>query len=353
MGDNISELGIGIIGCGDEGLSNGRALREVKGVKVVALCDPAEGWHGRARSELGWGIDLFSDCADLVAKYSVDIVIVATPDDQHLKPAQAALKAGKHVFVEKPVATTLEDLRAFGVLARLYPGKLWFGEKYSFARPVEEALKHREALGEFLWGNTLYTMWDCGRIMGGGKWRTECAYNPCAGGLSHNFMTALLFSGAPIVRVRATGQVITYHENLDRYGGYDFMEGALAFINGRCLSWTVCLAIEGPDSPFGHRTVSHTFQFKHGALVYGLEPDGDRLVVKGKREWFTPEPTEEHWPGYNIKGLYARMWEGLIAAVRDGVKPRHSIEQGINVAAACARAFESAKQGGTWLEVPF
>ena len=128
-------------------------------------------------------------------------------------------------------------------------------------------LKEKEALGDYLYGTTFYTMGASEKIMGSGKWRTECAYNPCAGGLSHNFMVGLLFSGSNIKRVRAIGRVFNYHDNLDKYGGYDFMEGTLEFDNGAILNWIVDLSTNDNNSLFGHRTVSHFFQFKNGSLT--------------------------------------------------------------------------------------
>lgn len=350
QGDRI---GVGISDTDDEGRCNALAFAGLSGVEVVALCDTNGERLERVAAELGKPVAHYRDSAELVADPNVDLVVVATPDHEHLGLARQALEAGKHVFVEKPVATSLADLEAFRELVQRFPGRLWFGEKYSYARPVEAALARREALGPFLWGSTLYSMWRCGRIMGGGKWRTESAYNPCAGGLSHNFMTALLFADAPIHRIQATGQVLTYHENLDRHGGFDTMDGTLEFSSGRRLSWVVCLAVQGDGSPLAHRTISHTFQFKRGVLAYGPTPEGDRLIVDGKVVPFRPEPPFEEWGGYS-SGTYCRMHTGILAAIRGGKgKLRHTIEDGINVAAACVKAFESAKQDGVWLDVPF
>jgi predicted dehydrogenase len=191
-------------------------------------------------------------------------------------------------------------------------------------------------------------MSSCDRIMGGGKWRTEQAYNPCAGGLSHNFMTALLFSGSPIARVRATGRVLAYKE-LEAHGGYDTMEGTLEFANGRQLSWNVCLATTKEVSPFRHRTVSHTLQFEHGSLTYG--PSGDQLNLSGVIHGAT-EPEARHWRDYNIQ-MYRLMHRDLLASIGDeNHTPRHTIEHGLNVAWACLLAFESAKLEGHWLKLP-
>lgn len=349
----MDKIGVGIVGLGDEGICQARSLAMISSVRIVAACEVDLERSERGLVGIADGVTTYRDHQNIVTDSAVELVIVATPDHTHLDVTAAGLAARKHVFVEKPVATAWEDLREFKRLAELHRGRLWFSEKYSFAYPIEAALWRREQLGEFLWGSTLYTMWRCGRIMGGGKWRTESRYNPCAGGLSHNFMTALLFARSPIAAVRASGQVFTYHENLDRHGGFDTMEGTLHFTSGAHLNWVVCLAVDGAGSSFGHRTVAHTFQFRHGALVYGSEPRGDRLILNGIFVDFALEPfTVEAWDNYNIHVLHERMQGDLLAAIRGESAPRHTIEQGINVAAACVAAFDSAHGDGGWIEIP-
>lgn len=346
------DIHVGVVGLGDGGLCNVHGLCKVAGVEITAFCDSNPQVLRESRKKFclpAWSG--YGDFRNLVSDPGVDLVIVATPDHDHLAVARVALEAGKHVFVEKPVATALDDLRIFIALSRAYRGKLWFSENHSFTPQIEVALGRREALGEFMIGSTFYTMPNCDRIMGGGKWRTETAYNPCAGGLSHNFMTALLFSGAPIARVAADGQALTYKE-LEGHGGFDTMEGVIQFANGRYLNWLVCLAVSGQNSLFGHRSITHALQFRNGCLTYSPVAENDRLVIGGKPIAFAPEPPAEALRDY-LTLLYRRMHEDIIAAICGDGSPRHTIEQGINVAAACALAFESAKQGGVLLEVPF
>ncbi len=346
-------FGVGIVGLGDGGMSNLRSLQAFNDVEVVALCDINPERLDSAAAELGAPAARYPKSAELVADPAVKLVIVATPDDQHLEIAVQALEAGRCVFPEKPVATSMDDLKVFRQLIRTYPGMIIGGEKYSHASPVEAALARRERQGRVRWGTKLYTMWRCGLIMGPEGWRVHSVYNPAAGGLAHNFMTARLFADGRIVRVRATGRVLTYRE-LKRHGGFDTMEGALEFADGTTLNWVVCLAVEGVASPFRHRTIAHTFQFDNGALVYGPAPDGDRLYVGDEEIRFILEPPAgEAWARYNTGKLYGGMHANIVASIRDGRKLRHPIDHGINVAAACVLAFESAHQDGAWIEVPF
>ncbi len=341
---------VGIIGLGDGGISNLKSLRLIPDVKIVAVCDlDKKRWETAGSLMPSDELHYYDGYSSMLEKEDIDLVVVATPDDKHLAPVKAVLESGRRVFLEKPAATTVADLQELAKLAEPCGAKILFSEKYSFARPIEATLKRQEDLGEFLWGNTLYTMWRCDRIMGGGKWRTESRYNPCAGGLSHNFMTALLFSRSPIVAVSAIGQVQTYHENLDCNGGFDFMSGTLRFASGRSLSWTVCLAIRGDGSPFAHRTVTHTIQFQNGSLHYGAQPEADCLKVGSEVMRFDPEPNSpDQWGSYNISELYYRMHNDNLLRMR----PMHGILHGINVAAACALAFESAHRGGEWISLP-
>ncbi|MCC7542756.1 MAG: Gfo/Idh/MocA family oxidoreductase [Deltaproteobacteria bacterium] len=349
--DRPDSIRVGVVGLGDGGLSNLRALRMIGNVRITALCDVRQERLDAAKAEFP-AARLHDRYQEFAVEPETDVVVIATPDGEHLDVAIGALGHGKRVFVEKPLATSPADVRRFAELARRYPTVLSFSEKYSFAHPIDACLAACAELGDFMTGVTTYTMWQTDRIMGGGKWRTETAYNPCAGGLSHNFMTALLFSRSPITHVRATGGILTYHDGLDRHGGFDTMEGTLRFASGRTLSWLVCLAVTGRNSTHGHRTVSHVFQFRRGALTYGATPDGDRLVVEGETIPFEPEPDVVGWPDYNVGVLYRRMHEDILESILTGQPARHTVEQGINVAAACALAFESARGDGGWREIP-
>jgi len=341
---------VGIVGFGDGGQCNLNGMLAA-GAKVTAICDTDPKILAQAESRFKGRIRLYDNIHGLLAD-DVELIVIATPDHDHLESTELAAHFDKHVFVEKPAATNIEDLATLKMLVQKFHGRLHFSEKYSFAGPVQAAWRDRKALGRFNCGDTKYMMWKCDRIMGDGKWRTESRYNPCAGGLSHNFMTALLFVESPIVRVRATGRVLTYHENLDYHGGYDTMEGTLQYANGVMLGWLVCLATKSADSPYAHRTVIHTFQFANGSLAYGPTPESDQLIVNERRISMTPEPGVASWSAYNQHLLYERMHADILAAIRGEKAPLHTMDQGINVALACTLAFESAQKDGSWIDLP-
>ena len=102
-------INIGLIGSGIQGIYDTRAALSVDGVKIVAACDLYTGRLDRAK-EL-WGKDLFvtRDYRKLLDRKDIDAVIVATPDHWHKKIAVDALRAGKHVYCEKPMVQKWED----------------------------------------------------------------------------------------------------------------------------------------------------------------------------------------------------------------------------------------------------
>src|SRR6266545_4203107 len=102
----LAAIGVGIRGQQDL-LS---ALR-TPGVELVAAADVYDGRLTRARER--WGNQLFTtrDYRDVLARRDVDAVLIAAPDHWHMQMAVDAMKAGKDVYVEKPMVQDLGDGR--------------------------------------------------------------------------------------------------------------------------------------------------------------------------------------------------------------------------------------------------
>ena len=103
-------LQLGIIGVGarvQSGLME--AARAVPGVEIVGVCDAYKGRVQRAIARTTGRAKDYGDWKALVADPSIDAVIVATPDHWHRTHVVEALRAGKHVYVEKPMTLVIED----------------------------------------------------------------------------------------------------------------------------------------------------------------------------------------------------------------------------------------------------
>ena len=103
------QINLAVIGVGIQGIFDTRDALTVYGCKVVAACDLYTGRLDRAK-EL-WGNDIFTtrDYRELLNRRDIDAVIVATPDHWHRKITIDALKAGKHVYCEKPMVQKWEE----------------------------------------------------------------------------------------------------------------------------------------------------------------------------------------------------------------------------------------------------
>jgi predicted dehydrogenase len=100
-------IGVGLVGCGQWGPRLARASEEA-GARIATICDIRRERLAAAR-ERHPAARLTERFEDLVSDPAVDAVLVATPAASHATIATAALKAGKDVLVEKPLATSSED----------------------------------------------------------------------------------------------------------------------------------------------------------------------------------------------------------------------------------------------------
>ena len=105
---NDSDIRIGIVGYGYWGPNLVRNFSDVPGAVVTAVADFRADRLDVARRRCP-GAELHTDPLALIASAGVDAVVVATPVATHFDLAHAALRAGKHVLVEKPLASSSEQ----------------------------------------------------------------------------------------------------------------------------------------------------------------------------------------------------------------------------------------------------
>lgn len=102
----------GVVGCG--GIANGKHLPAIKRngkIELVAFCDLIKERAEKAKEEYGTpDARVYTDYTELV-KEDVDVVYVLTPNNAHAPVSIAAMKAGKHVMCEKPMAKTYAEAK--------------------------------------------------------------------------------------------------------------------------------------------------------------------------------------------------------------------------------------------------
>ncbi|MBO3802797.1 MAG: Gfo/Idh/MocA family oxidoreductase, partial [Candidatus Brockarchaeota archaeon] len=105
----MAKLGATVVGCGNIGTyAHIPNLKAMPNVDLVSVCDVVEERAKAAASR--FGVEKFeTDYRKVLDDEKVGLVAICTPPDTHLKIAGAALEAGKHVFLEKPLASNIRE----------------------------------------------------------------------------------------------------------------------------------------------------------------------------------------------------------------------------------------------------
>ena len=110
-----SKLDIGWIGVGTRGYAalDWMHTAAPDDVQITSICDTYQGYIARAKDRMKtiWGTTpkTYVDYRELLADKSVDAVFIMTPEHLHHDMTIAALRAGKHVYIEKPLAHTIDE----------------------------------------------------------------------------------------------------------------------------------------------------------------------------------------------------------------------------------------------------
>ena len=134
-------LRIGVVGAGGLGYHHVRILRDVEGAELVGFHEARPERAAAVASELG--VRAYPSLEALLD--DVDAITVVVPTPAHYEVAKAALERGKHVLIEKPLATTLDEADELLAIARRTGALVQTGHVERFNRAVRAALPHVDA----------------------------------------------------------------------------------------------------------------------------------------------------------------------------------------------------------------
>jgi len=126
----MDKLNIGVIGLGAIGQKHVEALVQVERANLAGVTDINK--EVAEKTAKKYNTTGFVDYQEMLATPGLDAVVVATPDEIHTAPCLDAAKAGKHILVEKPIATTLADGQAIIDAADTAKVKLMVGFSLRF-----------------------------------------------------------------------------------------------------------------------------------------------------------------------------------------------------------------------------
>jgi predicted dehydrogenase len=342
---------LGIIGCGGIAQAHCKAMSQVEGVEIIAGCDIIE--ERAINTGKRWGFSqTFLNYHDLLAMDELDAVLVCTPTAVHGAPTVAALKAGKHVFSEKPMEASLSAATEMVATAHETGNTLMVGLKLRYTPQV---IKAREiiqsgALGEIYYAETVA---DRRRGNPGGTFikKDTAGFGAAADIGVYALDTALYLMGHP-KPVAVSGMASntlslnnTWNESLKKTEVEDFATGWVLFDNGTRLVFKTCWCMN-MDSLGG--TI---FLGTEGGLRIGVgEVRGPQEGVTLYRDEFG-QPTDVKVPTPGNVDVFVAEDTAFVDAVREG-KPSPIDPDGILLTNVIFQGvMDSAAAGGREVEV--
>ncbi len=299
----------------------------------VAFCDTSEQQRAAVAHEFP-DVPVFCDYPSLLALPEVEAVLVLTPIALNAPIAHAALLAGKHVIMEKPIARSVAEGAALIATARRSGRHLFVTEQLAY-RHAEEVLAEIIAAGEIgelvMWNRVQHVELDTAQgalRYDSTPWRKQASFplgTMFDGGI-HLIASLSKVFGIP-QKVAATGRQLRAE-----YGEYDHIVTMFQYRGGitGMLSHSSCLP-----------AVQNHF------LVYGtagvLVVERNRIVVQKPDQ---PERVVE-LPEENA---YVNMWRALHRAFREQVDPFYTPEKALHDVAILEAVDHAIKTGG-WAPV--
>jgi predicted dehydrogenase len=329
------------------------ALREIGGVDVVALAEPNPARLHECADN--FGIERgHTDYREMLDRGDLDAVVIATPNAFHAPAALAALEAGCHVLVEKPMATSGADARRMAEVARERGKVLTLNLPRRFAAPylAARALLDAGQLGEVYAASA--TLIRRAGIPGYGSWFTTAALSGGGALLDagiHILDTILWVLGEPaVLAVSATASnhlgragrgLGTWGVDRGTAGTFDVEDGLTALLR---LAGGISLTLDVAWAAYAPAQIGIRLLGTRGGAVAD-----ERGFMEGTTELHTDGPDgpvviQAEQPTPPVSPSYAPI-SGFLDSIRTGAPPPVSPDTGAYLAEICDALYASARAG--------
>ncbi len=302
----MDRVRLGIIGLGWFGEIHGDAVAGIPEIELAALCTRTESRLGELAEKFGVA-QTYTDYTEMLANPDIDAVSVVTMWDQHTAPVLDALEAGKHVFLEKPMASTVEDCRKICAAAAKAKGILQIGHICRF-NPRYIAAK--QAIDEGKIGK-IVSLSSLRNIPA--AWTPEILnkIGPIIGDIVHDTDLMLWFTGAKIERAYAQTVDVRGLKHPDiGQTMYRFDSGASAVLES---VW--CMPDKTPFDIDERMSIIGTEGFIH------IQDTFPNLGIVTKEKFYSPDTT--YWPLLHgvTAGALRDEFTYFARCIQDGRKP--------------------------------
>ncbi len=347
------KLRVGVIGCG-AGRFHARGYARLPEVELVALADVNPERFRRITDEIPVP-HLYASYEELLARDDIDAVSIALPNFLHAPATLAALEAGKHVLVEKPLATTVEDGEKMVETAHRTGRKLMICFNYRFRGDSQVIKRQIEAgrLGDIYFARAGWLRQS--GIPGIGSWFTDkerSGGGPLMDLGVHVLDLALWLMGSPEPvavsgatyaafgpRGRGSWRFARCEPGADGFTVEDMATGYVRLANGATLSLEVSWAsyTRHPDDYY-----VHLFGTEGGAeLNVHQYSFTDTVRLFGE----TADTFMEMKPQYTQGGGHETLIEEFVHCILEDRDPSPSGEDGLRVLRIVDALYRSAEAG--------
>ena len=140
----------GIIGTGMMGCEHIRNLVAMENVDITAVADPSEKPRRWASKVCGdrFSPRIHNNYQDILDADDVDAIVIASPNFTHIDVMRDVFKTDKHVMLEKPMCTSVDDAKEVVQSSKTHKGVVWIGLEYRYIATISAALDNLEAVGD-------------------------------------------------------------------------------------------------------------------------------------------------------------------------------------------------------------
>lgn len=334
---------VGVIGCGAVSRHYFSNLSRDPRVAVVGCAD-VDATSAAARAEL-FGIPSVASPEDLLADPDIELIVNLTPAGAHFAVTRDCLRAGKHVYTEKPLAGTFEEARSLVELAEARGRVLGCAPDTPFGTGFQAS---RKAVSAGALGRPLAAV-ACFTAPGPAGWHPspDAFYRAGAGPLfdmGPYYLTDLIHLLGPISRVigasRTPVHEVVAGERVIAVEVPTLHMGVLEFQAGALATLTVAWGVPGSDLP--RITV-----FGSEGVLKAPDPNGfggpATIKPHGADSWTELEGSR--LPGDTRRNFRGAGVAEMALALREGRRPRADSRCGLHVVEAMEALLESGRSG--------
>lgn len=335
-------IGVAVVGAGYWGAKLVRTFSALDGCRLLRVVDvdPA---RLEAIRQAHPGLDTSPLLSDLIGDKEVEAVVVATPAEAHCEVAIRVLSSGRHVFVEKPLATSLRDGQAMYAAARNSGRILMVGHLFLHDPAVRSAidLVRAGAIGDLRYLTSVRAS-----MSGTARLDTSITWDS----LIHDAYVLPAIVGRPPTRIRAAGGA--YLSQLDDvvFAEFDFGEGILA----SCQATWYGLQKERRLVAVGSKAIIEIDGLRPQPLVVHRRryAESEFQDSQGRRRWQWHDDGSEVFHVASHEPLQLECAD-FIACIREGHQPTEGGSEGIAAIRIIQACQESLEHDGSWARVRF